>query len=373
VNLPPGGLTKIDTPATEFYRLADSAWELSQAGRNEEAIAIWKKALELNPSSDKAHNNVGLLLAGSGKFEEAIPHFEKTLEINPEYPAAHSNLGVALAAIGKLEDAMAEFRQALAVDPNSGEAHNNLGRALVLKGNLDQAIVHFRQALKSVPGSASIRANLGQALESSARSLTLKGGFDEAIAQFQDALEATPESAEAHNGLAVVLVRKGRLDEAIAHFKKAADLKPDFAEPYFNLGDTLFYLQGKSAEALTAWRAVLRLDPDHVAVLNQTAWVLATSPDPSLRDGAQAVTLAQRAARLADGRQPAILDTLAAAYAETGRFDEAVQITSQRLEWARHQENRRLAEALEARLALYRAGVPFRNNRRAPSDGRRAP
>ena len=113
-----------------------------------------------------------------------------------------------------------------------------------------------------------------------------------------------PDSAEAHNGLAFALVQMKRVDEAIAHFEKAIALKPDFVEPYYNLGDTLFYLQGKAPEALAAWRAVLRIDPDHVAVLRQMAWVLATSPDSSLRDGAQAVALAERAARLAGGRQP---------------------------------------------------------------------
>ncbi len=373
VNIPPGGLTKINTPATDFYRLADSAWELSKSGRTEEAIEMWKKALELNPTSDKAHNNLGLLLAGAGRFGEAIPHFEKTIEINPEYPAAHSNLGTALAGSGKMGEAIAEFGKALEVDPNSGEAHNNLGRALVLKGDLDQAIVHFRKALASVPGSGSaadaIRVNLGEALTASGRNLALKESFDEAIGQFQSALELTPESAEAHNGLAVALVRKGRPGEAIGHFEKAVALKPDFVDAYFNLGDTLFYLQGKTTEALAAWRAVLRIDPDHAAVLNQTAWVLATSPEASLRDGAQAVALAEHAVKIANGRQPAILDTLAAAYAESGRFPEAVQITHQSLDLARRQANRRLIESLEARLALYQARTPFRDIRRAPSEG----
>jgi tetratricopeptide (TPR) repeat protein len=369
VNIPPGGLTKIDTPAVEVYRLSDSAWELSRAGRHEDAITMWKKVLELRPGSDKVHNNIGLLLVGVGKFEEAIPHFEKTLEINPEYPAAHSNLGVAFAGSGKHDEATAEFGKALLMDPNSAEGHNNLGRVLVIKGDLDQAIAHFRKALEAVPDSASVRSNLGQALAKSGGVLTLKGSFDEAIQQFQSALEATPDSAEVHNGLAVALVRKGRLDEAVWHFEKAVALKPDFVEPYFNLGDTLFYLEGKAPEALAAWRAVLRIDPNHVAVLQQTAWVLATSPEASLRDGAQAVALAERAARLAGGGQPAILDTLAAAYAEAGRFSEAVQIATQLLELARKQDNRRMVEALEARLALYRAGTPFRDSRQARSNG----
>ena len=365
VNIPPGGMTKIDTPATDFYRLSDSAWEFSKAGRNEEAIAEWNKALELNPGSDKAHNNVGLLLTGVGKFEEAIPHFQKTLEINPEYPAAHSNLGVALVGAGKLDEAVSEFGAALALDPGSAEAHNNLGRILAQRGDLEQAIPHFRKALEALPDSASVRANLFDALINSGRSLAMKGSIDEALDRFQEAVAITPDSAEAHNGLAVVLARKGRVEEAVAHFEKAVAIKPDFAEPYYNLGDTLFYLEGKPAEALEAWRAVLRIDPDHVAVLNQTAWLLATSPDASLRDGAQAVTLAERAARLTQGRQPAILDTLAAAYAEAGRFQEAVQVSTQLLELARQQNNRKMTGALEERLALYQAGTPFREKRQA--------
>ncbi len=368
VNIPPGGMTKIDTPATDFYRLADSAFELSKAGRQEEAIAEWSKALELNPKSDKAHNNIGLLLFGAGRFEEAIPHFEKTLAINPDYPAAHSNLGAALAGLKKLDEASAEFLKALEVDPNSAEAHNNLGRILVIKGELDQGIAHFRKALETAPDSASVRTNLGLALASFGRELALKGRFDDAIQQFQSALEVLPDSAEAHNGLAFALVQMKRVDEAIAHFEKAIALKPDFIEPYYNLGDTLFYLQGKAPEALAAWRAVLRIDPDHVAVLRQMAWVLATSPDSSLRDGAEAVALAERAARLAGGRQPAVLDTLAAAYAEAGRFPEAVQIATQLVELARSQ-NPRMVQALEARLALYQAGTPFRDSRQAQTGG----
>ena len=175
--------------------------------------------------------------------------------------------------------------RSLALDPNSVEAHNNLGRVLAQRGEPDQAIAHFRKALEAAPDSASVRGNFVEALANSGRSLAVKGSFDEAIQRFQDALEIMPDSAEAHNGLAVVLVRKGRIEEAIAHFQKAVAIKPDFAEPYYNLGDTLFYLEGKAPEALAAWRSVLRIDPDHLAVLNQTAWLLATSPDASLRDG----------------------------------------------------------------------------------------
>jgi Flp pilus assembly protein TadD len=321
VNIPPDGMLKIDTPATDFYRLSDDAWELSRKGEYEAAIAEWNKALELSPENDRAHSNVGLLLIGVGKFDEAIPHFEKTLKANPEYPDAHSNLGVALAGAGKVDQAMAEFEKALQINPASAEAHNNLGRSLAGKGRFDEAIPHL-----------------------------------------QKALDAKPDSAEVHNSLAVALVKKGQVDEAIAHFEKAVEINPDFAEAHFNLGDTLYYLRGKAAQALAQWRIVLRLDPNHVPVLNQTAWALATSREASLRDGAGAVRFAERAVQLSGGRNPAILDTLAAAYAEAGRFPEAVEITNRNLALAAQQNNGRLAEALQARIALYEAKTPFRDS-----------
>ena len=322
VNIPPGGMLKIDTPATDFYRLSDGAWEFSKKGNYEAAIVEWNKALELSPENDRAHSNVGLLLVSVGRFEEAIPHFEKTLKANPEYPDAHSNLGVALVGVGRTDEAVAEFEKALAVNPDSAEAHNNLGRLLAGKGSFDEAIVHL-----------------------------------------QKALVAKPDSAEAHNSLAVALVKKGRVVEAIPHFERAVAINPDFTEAHFNLGDTLYYLAGKAPEALAHWRAVLRLSPDHLPVLRQTAWLLATSPDASLRDGAQAVQLAERAAQLSERRDPAILDTLAAAYAEAARFPEAVQITTLTLDFARSQNNQRLVQVLQDRIALYEARIPYRETR----------
>lgn len=363
VNIPPGGLLKIDTPATDFYRLVDNAFDLAKRGQYEAAIAEWQRALELSPEDDRAHNNAGLLLASVGRFDEAVPHFEKALKVNPAYPDAHSNLGVALAGMGKLDEAIAEFEKALEVNPGSAEAHNNLGRVLVREGKLDDAITHYQKAVEITPDSVSIQNNFGVAL-------ARQGRLDEAIAHFEKALSLGPDSAEAHNGLAVALVQQGRADEGVAHFERALANNPQYAEAHFNLGDALYYLKGRAEEALEQWRMVLRIDPNHVAALNEMAWVLATSPEASLRDGAQAVRLAEQAVRVSGGRDPAILDTLAAAYAEAGRFPEAVEITNRVLDFARQQNNPRLAEALQARLALYQARTPFRDTRQPSSPAR---
>ena len=161
------------------------------------------------------------------------------------------------------------------------------------------------------------------------------------------------------------MVWEQRPDEAIPHFEEALDLNPKLTEAHSNLGDIFHYLKGKTPEALGHWREVLRADPNHVLVLQQTARVLATSSEASLRNGAEAVALAERAAQLSGGRDPAILDTLAAAYAEAGRFPEAVETARRALALAIETKKRPLAEALKARIALYEDRTPFRATQRS--------
>ena len=168
----------------------------------------------------------------------------------------------------------------------------------------------------------------------------------------------------------MLLGQRGRFDEAIAHLQQALEIKPDYAEAHNNLGMALAG-QGKIAEAVVQWREAVRLQPNQIAFVNHLAWVLATCPEASVRNGAEAVELAQRAVQLSDGREPAVLGTLAAAYAEAGRFPEAVQTARKALELATQQNKQALAESLKAKIPLYEAGTAFREPQR-PSPTRSA-
>ena len=125
--------------------------------------------------------------------------------------------------------------------------------------------------------------------------------------------------------------KQGRFDEAITHLQHALKIKPYDAEAHYNLGMALNG-QGKIAAAVVQWREAVRLQPNQIAFVNHLVWLLATCPEASVRNGAEAVELAHRAVRLSGGREPAILDTLAAALAEAGRFPEAVQTARMALE-----------------------------------------
>jgi cytochrome c-type biogenesis protein CcmH/NrfG len=149
------------------------------------------------------------------------------------------------------------------------------------------------------------------------------------------------------------------MDEAIGEFERAVQLSPGLVEARYNLGESLM-ATGHGSEALAQWRQAIRQDPDNVQVLNETAWVMATSADALLRSGTEAVTLAEHAAQLSAGKDPAILATLAAAYAETGRFDQAIEAEQHAADLAAQKGHASQAATLRARLVSLRAKSPIR-------------
>ncbi len=318
VNIPYDGMRKIDTPAVESYRLFDRAVELMKKGQYEAAAAEWKNVLALAADDAKVHMNFGVALAGAGRSDQAVEQYRKALEIEPGYPEAHNNLGLALARDGKTEEAIGHYRKALDADPHSAVIHNNLGAALARSGNPGEAAAHFQKSLELSPDSVEVHGNLIRALAQAGRSA-------ETVDRFESILRLHPNSAAVHNTLGLVLISQ----------------------------------QGKTGEALAHWREALRAAPDHLPALNQAAFVLATDADPSVRNGAEAVQMAERAVRLSGAREPAILDTLAAAYAEAGRFPQAIETARRALSIASEQGRQPLAEALKARIALYEAGTPY--------------
>ena len=169
----------------------------------------------------------------------------------------------------------------------------------------------------------------------------------------------------ARNNLGYTLAGRGRLDEAIAEYQRALEIKPDYLEARQGLGLARSE-QERVLKMLAQRRQWLRLHLDDVAGLNDLAWLLATSPNTSVRNGTEAVERAQRAVKLSGGQEPAILGTLAAAYAETGRFSEAVKTVRTALGLAVQGKQPILAESIKTKIPLYEAGIPFRQTQNLP-------
>ena len=278
--------------------------------------------------------------------------WSRALDCNADNSVARINLGNAYYGEGDWEAAGAQYRKAMEIKPEDAEARNDLGIVLVVKGDQAEAIAQFRKALELKPDYAEARLHL-------ANVLFAKGNQEEAIAEFRNALKLKPDYPEARLNLGDALFTRGNLEEAIVQYRKAVEIKPDFAEALGNLGGALF-MKGQTAEAMRAWQKSLEIKPGQASVQNELAWLLATTPEATLRDGTRAVALATQASQSSGGGNPAVLRTLAAAYAEEGNFQAAAATGRRALELAARQRNDALAAALQNEIKLYEANTPLR-------------
>jgi tetratricopeptide (TPR) repeat protein len=322
-----------------------------QTGYWKSSETLWTHTLACTTGNDLAHYNLGVVLEQEGSVDEAITQFQEALQIKPNYAEAHNNLGLALFQRGRVDEATTQFQKAVQINPALAAAHNNLGKVLLEKGRVDEAISQYQKALQIEPDYLDAHVNLGNAL-------LQKGRDEEAITQFQEALQTNSDYPDARVSLGNLLLQKGRVDEAITQYQKALHNKPDNAKAENNLGNALLQ-KGSAGGAITHFQKALQLEPAQPAVQNNLAWLLATCPEASLRDGARAVELARQANALAGGENPVTLRTLAAALAEAGRFSEAVESAQRALPLAGAQSNTPLAGQLQAEMKLYQAGKPF--------------
>jgi Flp pilus assembly protein TadD len=274
-----------------------------------------------------------------------------TLEKNPDCAVAHNNLGFVELQNGDVDEALPLFEKAVLLQPDDSNAQKNLGSALLEKDRVDDAIGYFQTALKLKPDDSGARNNLGFAFFK-------KGRVDDAIAEYQAALKIQPDAAGVHHNYGLALFKQGRVDEAMSHYQKALEIKPDDAEVHNDIASVLSKT-GDEAGAIQHWQKALEIRPQYMPAQNNLAWALATNPDPSLRNGAKAVQLAQQANQLSNGKNVLVLRTLAAAYAEAGQFTNALTTAGLALQLAATEQNLAIIQSLESQMKLYKAGQPF--------------
>ncbi|MDE2921638.1 MAG: tetratricopeptide repeat protein [Acidobacteriota bacterium] len=363
-----------------------------ERGEYAEAIAQFQRALTLQPRASVIHYHLGQAYRELGEFDRAgealarsgpsrvamadpLMHELTTLAIGA---LPHLDRGHAAAREGRLADAEAAYRQAVAADATSVRAHESLATLLVRRGDPEGAIEHFGVAVRLEPENARAHSDLGvlladlgrndRALEHLGRAVELEpgnaearlglgavlaqtGSFEEAVVELQAALRQIPEDRRTprlHFGLAEALVRTGRLEEALPHYSRVRELDPTQALAWLREATVLMGL-GRFAAARATLEARLRVDSTDGRAAHSLARLLAGAPDPSLRDGPRAMTIAG-ALLQADSAAPNA-ETAAMALAEVGRFEEAVSIQRTLVEEARRRgrtgEERRLARNLE--------------------------
>lgn len=246
------------------------------------------------------------------------------------------------------------WRDTLAKNPAAAGAHNDLGIILAKRGDLSGATAHFEAALQSVPDDPTALSNLGNIM-------AMQGRLPEAKVYFQKALDGKPDNPEARENLAQVLGQIGQDREAIIYYSSALRLRPKI-ETRLNLAG-LLYKNGDFQAAAAQYRQVLSLNPNLPEPLNNLAWLLATCPDNRVRNGGEAVQHAEQACRLTGFKHTGMSGTLAAAYAEAGRFPDAIRACERTVALATAAGDVQFAAINKKLLVLYRAGKSYHQNR----------
>ncbi len=242
-----------------------------RAGRPDLTIEMVGKALEAHGEASIFLVTYGAALGAQGKLVEAAAAYARALAIDPDNAAAHCNLGSTLRGLGRPSEAVDACRRALALQPDFPEALCNLGAALSELGEAAQAAETLRRALALRPDYVEALCNLGNALQELKRS-------DEAIACYARALALRPNLASIYLNLGGALQQKGLPEDAVEVYRRALALAPDFAEASNNLGNALRDL-GRLDEAVEAYRSALAMRPDYVEAHSNLLFCLNYAPD----------------------------------------------------------------------------------------------
>ncbi len=250
----------------------------------------------------------------------------------------------------------------LAVTTDNDVALTNLGTLLMERGQLDDALSHFQSALAVRSRSEHCHYNLSLALihDSTGNVLARKGRLNDAIAHFRQAIELRPDFPDAHYNLGTALFQKGDLDGAIAQWRTTLSIHPYDSGAHTSLGNALVQ-KGLLREAADHYERALQSDPDSILPLNNLAWVMSTGPDDSLRNNEIAVQLATKANQLSKESNPVFIRTLAAAYAQAGQFEKAIETARRASEQANAQGAHDLAVQIREDVDLYQRRTPFRD------------
>jgi tetratricopeptide (TPR) repeat protein len=340
-----------------------TAW--IQVGYWSDGVTLWEHAIAAGYDCDLVRGNLAAALALAGRLDESRQNLFAVLVFKPDRADVYNNLGLMAAKEGdaynkpeeiaarqrKLEEAVFYYSEALRLKPDYTQAHGNLAVALFQQGKFEEAIVHYDKVLEADPRNGEAHFKLGF-------SLLLKGEPASAIPHFEQALRLLPEQLAAELYLGLCLSLEGRVEEARRHYERLIAAQPNAGRGYYFLGQAQ-QEQGQADAAAASYRHAVELDPLWPEEARQMAWGLATHPDKARRYGALAVRLAQQACEATAYQRPEILDVLAAALAETGKYDDAQTMERRALELL-SKTNSDQVPFLKERLTLYEKRQPFR-------------
>jgi tetratricopeptide (TPR) repeat protein len=279
-----------------------------------------------------------------------IARWTEAVQLNPGNPNAFVERGLLYFKIGDIDRAASDFSEAIRLDPMNAETYSLRAACWVAKGSIEQAVNDYTDAIRLNPTNSTAYKNRGLVRWEFTRDL-------QAIKDLDRAIELDPKSATAYADRGTIFFFTHELDAAIADLTKSLELDP-YRSSVHELRGLAWLAQSSFGNATKDLDAAIILNPKAADAYNTLAWVSASCPDDRYRDGRKAVKNAIEACRLRGWKDAEFLDTLAAAYAESGDFDRAIESEQKAIELANDDEGRRVATK---RLDLYKSKMPYRD------------
>jgi tetratricopeptide (TPR) repeat protein len=297
------------------------------------------------------HLYVVKALGSQGKIDRAATEAVKAVEADPLNAAARGFHALSLNELGRDEEAIKEAERAIQLNPDDSAAHFHLAISLE-RSDTERAIGEARRAIELGPENSSAYQFLMNCLFEAHR-------YSEAAELGREWLAVSPYDVAAHSALGSAMAENGDLVSAAEHLGYVMMLRPELEQAHAQLRQILLSL-AREPDGLQRLREIAANAPDSPRMLDELAWLLATYPDSKSRDGTEAVRLAERACNLTERRVPALLDTLAAAYAETGDFPRAISVAEEALNRARSSGDNDAVKLTESILASLGHNLPYR-------------
>jgi tetratricopeptide (TPR) repeat protein len=333
------------------------SWRQTEVWQN--SFTLWNHCLQVTDDSATAENNLGYAYWCDGKAGLAIKHYEAAVSMQPNLVVANVNLGVAKLDAGNYGEATNCFGRALAVMPEMFVPNFDMALAAMKAKDFNAAEKYSQKAAELQPSDAQSWLALGKAQAA-------LNQHEPAVKSFQQALRFDSGNAEAYFLLGKECGSLGNYDEEIASLSQAITLRPNWVEAHVELAQAFTDI-GQKQQAIQQYELAVGLDPDFAPALNNLSWVLGTSSKPDLRNGQRAVELAEKACKLTQYQEALYIGTLAAAYAEAGKFELAVSTAQKAREVALAHGQQDVADSNAKLLKIYQTGRAFHQETQQPS------
>lgn len=350
VNAEVGAIESIQKLFLDDESFLRAGMEHFRQGDYKSAEEQYRIALTHNEGNVKALIEMSVVLAGQRRVGEAEAYCRRAVELSPDNAQAQFQMGDILCVKGDLKGAMQYLERASVLRPGDAKIHHHMGQVHFSLGEYGKAIECYEEAVRLWPVSRRMQYHLIWALLE-------EGRLKDAVEHADEALALSSEKSDASIGDLFAVY--GHLRHAIGCYRREIESNQGDAELIQKLAIALLKT-GNQREAVVLYYRVLSLEPDSPPVLHALALILSTSSDGELRDGEEAVRLAERACKLAPRRSARAQDILAGAYAECGRFSEAIGSAQSALALAESEGETELSREIEARIALYESGRPYR-------------